>query len=75
MLPFITLSTIGVGLILQYVVSVLTPIAVVTGALTAGISCLLIGAAIAITFIILRIAKACGAFEQKYGESSEGDDN
>lgn len=74
MLPFVTLTTFGLGLIMSYVVSILTPIAVATGALTAGISFLIAVAVLVITFVILRIAKSCGAFEQKFGESSVGDD-
>jgi len=74
MLPFIALTTVGVGMILSYMLSLLTGWAIASGALTAGVSLLVIAAAIAYTFIIFRILKACGIFKEKYTEPTIGDD-
>ncbi|MCE7743529.1 MAG: DUF2341 domain-containing protein [Candidatus Heimdallarchaeota archaeon] len=73
MIPFIVLTSAGVGLILSYVVSILTPIAVASGALTAGIGTLIVAAVIAFTFIVLRVLKALGVFKKRNSTTS-GDD-
>ncbi|MHA1355555.1 MAG: hypothetical protein ACTSR1_10320, partial [Candidatus Heimdallarchaeota archaeon] len=65
MLPFAVLTSIGASLIFTYLVSILTPIAVASGALTAGIGTLLIAAVLAITFIVLRVMKALGLFKKR----------
>ena len=73
MLPFIVLSSVGAGLILTYLVSILTPMAVASGALTAGIGTLIVMAVIALTFIVLRVLKALGLFKKR-DPSTIGDD-
>ncbi len=73
MLPFVVLTTFGVGMIMTYLASVLMPVAVASGALTAGIGALIVVAIIAVTFIVLRILKALGLFKKK-NTSTTGDD-
>ncbi|MGC9780381.1 MAG: hypothetical protein HZR80_14130 [Candidatus Heimdallarchaeota archaeon] len=52
MLPFAVLTAFGVGMIITYLASVLMPVAIASGALTAGIGALIVIAIIAVTFTL-----------------------